>query len=61
MEPLAYDISTAAKILSLGRTRLYEEIGAGRLRTVAVGTRRLVPRGALEEYVAMLEQEAPAK
>lgn len=58
IEPLAFSVSDASKALGLGTTKLYEEIGAGRLRTVTVGTRRLVTRAALDEYVALLEHEA---
>ena len=60
-QPLAYDIPTAATLCGIGRTKLLEEVGAGRLRTVKIGSRRLVPRQALEQYVAMLEEEAAAR
>lgn len=58
MEPLAFSIPDAGRALGIGKTKTYEEIAAGRLRTVTVGTRRLVTRGALDEYVASLEQAA---
>jgi excisionase family DNA binding protein len=41
----------AAELLGIGRSRLYTEIGNGRLRTVTSGRRRLVPAGALAEFV----------
>lgn len=46
------DIDAAAEALSLGRSLLYAEIAAGRLRSVKVGRRRLIPQGALTAYIA---------
>jgi excisionase family DNA binding protein len=42
----------AAKALGIGRTALYSEIGAGRIRSVKVGRRRLVPSSAITEVAA---------
>ncbi|MEV0560193.1 MULTISPECIES: helix-turn-helix domain-containing protein [Dactylosporangium] len=44
--------------LSISRTVIYEQIRAGRLRTVKQGRARLVPDSAISEYVALLEREA---
>lgn len=44
-------IDEAARTLGIGRSRLYAEIGAGRLRSVAVGRRRLIPSGAISAYI----------
>jgi excisionase family DNA binding protein len=41
----------------LGRTKIYELITSGQLRTVKIGRRRFVPASAIEEYVAELEQQ----
>ncbi|UWZ40642.1 helix-turn-helix domain-containing protein [Dactylosporangium roseum] len=46
------------ELLSISRTVIYEQIRAGRLRTVKQGRTRLVPDGAIAEYVALLEREA---
>jgi len=43
------DIPTAAAALGVGRTRLYAELDSGRLRSVRVGRRRLVPSSAIAE------------
>jgi excisionase family DNA binding protein len=51
-------IPAVCERLNIGRTVVYREIAAGRLRSVKVGARRLVSEGALTEYVALLEQEA---
>ena len=45
-------IEQAARALGIGRTALYSEIGAGRLRSVKVGRRRLVPSSAISEVAA---------
>ncbi len=44
-----YSILEAAELLGIGRTALYGEIRAGRVRTLKVGRRRLVPSGAIRE------------
>ena len=49
--------------LSIGRSLYYELIGSGRLRSVKIGKRRLVPEQAICEYIAQLERQptpAPA-
>ncbi len=42
----------------LGRTTLFAEIASGRLGSVRVGRRRLVPTDALMAYVELLKSEA---
>lgn len=42
-------IPEAAERLGIGRTRLYAEIAAGRVRTIKSGRRRLVPASAVAE------------
>lgn len=42
-------IAEAAEAAGISRTLLYAEIGAGRVRTIKVGRRRLVPASALAE------------
>jgi excisionase family DNA binding protein len=44
-------IPDAADALGIGRSRLYVEISAGRIRTVKVGRRRLVPSTAVRDYI----------
>lgn len=38
----------------LSRTKVYELIAAGELRTVKIGRRRFVPASAVQEYVDRL-------
>jgi excisionase family DNA binding protein len=52
--PVVYRVEEAAEALRLSRSIVYELIRSGRLRTVKVGSRRLVPVEALSEYVAEL-------
>ncbi|MGY4644418.1 helix-turn-helix domain-containing protein [Cellulomonas sp. URHB0016] len=49
-----YRVEEAAQALRLSRSITYELIRSGQLRTVKIGTRRLVPVQALVEYVASL-------
>jgi excisionase family DNA binding protein len=58
LEPQLLSVVAAMNVLNLGRTRLYELINAGRLRSVQEGRRRLIPLTAIRDYVALLEQEA---
>ncbi len=46
------DIDAAGQALSLGRSLIYAEIAKGRLRSVKVGRRRLVPAAAIAEYIS---------
>jgi excisionase family DNA binding protein len=55
-----YRIPEAMRILSLSRSVIYEQIRAGRLRSVTQGRARLIPASAIAEYVALLESEARA-
>jgi excisionase family DNA binding protein len=45
-------IAQAARALGIGRTALYSEIGAGRIRSVKVGRRRLIPSSAIIEVAS---------
>jgi excisionase family DNA binding protein len=45
-------IEQAAEALGIGRTALYSEIGAGRIRTIKVGRRRLIPSSAISEVAS---------
>ena len=51
IEPLAYSIREACRISSLGRTRLYQLIGEGRLEARKIGTRTLIPAASLRALI----------
>jgi excisionase family DNA binding protein len=53
-----YRVPEAMALLSMSRSVLYEQIRAGRLRTVCQGRTRLIPAVAINEYVALLISES---
>lgn len=48
----------AARVLGVGRTKVYELMRSGALRSVRVGGLRRIPVEALKEFVARLEADA---
>ena len=50
--PVVYRVEEAAQALRVSRDTMYELIRSGRLKTIKVGSRRLVPLTALDEFVA---------
>ena len=50
-KPLAMTIDDASRITGLGKTMLYLLISQGKLRTVAIGRRRLVLYASIEELL----------
>jgi excisionase family DNA binding protein len=44
-----YSVTEAAELLRVGRSTVYQEVAAGRLRSLKVGRRRLVPSSALAD------------
>lgn len=57
---LLYTVAETRVLLSLSKTVVYEQLNAGRLRSVHQGRTRLIPAAAILEYVALLEREAAA-
>jgi excisionase family DNA binding protein len=56
--PVMYRISDVVRLTRLSRSVIYEQIKAGRLRTVKQGTATLITAAALDDYVKLLEKEA---
>ena len=56
--PMMFRISTVVKLTGLSRSVIYEQIKAGRLRTVKQGSATLITAAALDDYVKLLEKEA---
>jgi excisionase family DNA binding protein len=50
----------AARALGIGRTKVYELMRSGALRSVRLDGLRRVPVAALAEFVKQLEREAAA-
>jgi excisionase family DNA binding protein len=55
VEPLLIGVREAARLLNIGRDAAYALVREGRLRSVSVGRRVLIPRNELEAFV---EREA---
>ncbi len=53
-EVIAHTIADAAKVSGLGRTSLYELIGAGKIEARKSGNRTLIPADLLRAYLASL-------
>ena len=53
-----YRVPEAMALLSLSRSVLYEQIRAGRLKSVTQGRTRLIPATAIADYIALLMREA---
>ena len=54
----AYSISSFCGAYEIGRTKTYDEINSGRLKTVKVGRRRIIPHDNAEEWLANLDEGA---
>ena len=48
---LLLTVVEAARVLSIGRTTMYELVAAGEIETVHIGRSARVPVSSLEEYV----------
>ncbi|MET7823163.1 MULTISPECIES: helix-turn-helix domain-containing protein [Streptomyces] len=60
IDQILYRPEEAASVLRIGRSMVYEEIRLGRLQTVRIGRRRLVPPEYIAQYVELLKREAEA-
>lgn len=60
MEKLLHPVPDALRLLSLGRTKFYAEVAAGRVRTIKAGKKTLVPQSELDRYVRDRLAEAAA-
>jgi excisionase family DNA binding protein len=54
-EKLAYRIDEASRASGIGRTKLYEQMKAGRLQACKVGNRTLILRSELQRFLQSLE------
>jgi excisionase family DNA binding protein len=57
MEKLLLSPAEAAVHLSIGRSKVYELIRLGQLRSVKIGTSRRIPQAALADFIAALIEE----
>ncbi len=54
-----YSINDMLGLLSIGRSRLYDDINAGKLSTYKIGKRRFADPSAIDNYVEACKQNAP--
>lgn len=52
VQPLAVSPRKAARYLDIGHDAIYQLLGQGRLRSVKLGRRRLIPLSELERFLA---------
>ena len=45
-------VDEAAALLGIGRSMMYNLVAAQRIRSLKVGRRRLIPSGAIADYIA---------
>jgi excisionase family DNA binding protein len=58
-QPRLLRVEEAALLLGIGRSLAYQLIRTGRLRSIKIGSRRLVPIAAIDEAIfALLEEES---
>ena len=50
--PLAYDVATASRVSTIGKTRLYELMAEGRLESRRIGRRRVILADSLRALIA---------
>jgi excisionase family DNA binding protein len=55
-QSLAYDPDGAAQAANTSRTRIYQAISTGELKSFKDGRRRRITRKALEDWIAKLER-----
>ena len=62
-EAVSISVREAAERLGIGYVKCFELIGTGELRSIRVGSRRLVPVTALNEFVEhkLAEAAEPAR
>ena len=51
LERLGYTLAEACQVIPISRSKLYREIKAGNIRATRHGTRVLISRAAIEEYL----------
>src|SRR4051812_13989836 len=57
-DALLLSVAEVADLLRIHRTTVYELLATGELRSTTLGRRRLIPRVAVEEFVALLDRRA---
>ncbi len=51
VKPMVVGVGDAMKMLSIGRTKLYDLINTGELKTVRIGSRTLIKVADIEAFI----------
>jgi excisionase family DNA binding protein len=57
-EPVCVRVSTAMRLLGIGKTKLYELVATGDLETIRIGRRTLIMQASIDAFVARLREAA---
>ncbi|HEX3611741.1 MAG TPA: excisionase family DNA-binding protein [Sporichthyaceae bacterium] len=60
MTTVLLTVDDAAHALAIGRTKIYELLDAGTLRSIKIGRARRIPIDAVHEFVRSIETAASA-
>ncbi len=55
---IAVSPNEAARLCSIGRTTLYAALSAGELKSIEIGTRRLITIDAIKDWLRQNEQNS---
>ena len=58
VEKLAFTINETANAIGVGRTKVYNLISEGKIPTIKIGKRTLVPADGLRAFMASLQEAA---
>lgn len=57
MERLTYNITEAANVLGISKSYMYILVKQGKFPVIELGTRKLIPKEALEQWIQENTQE----
>ena len=57
---LLYSVEEAAELLGIGRTFMFHLVATGEIASLKIGTRRRIPRDAIDAYIERLRAEQDA-
>jgi excisionase family DNA binding protein len=60
VEPLSVDIPGACRLTGLGRSKIYELLGNGEIRSLKVGRRRIITLAAIRNFLDRLQADEAA-
>jgi excisionase family DNA binding protein len=59
--PLVCSVDEAAELLGVGRTLVFRLIATGKIESLKIGSRRLIPRAAIDGYIERLSADQSAE